>query len=95
MQLVAQLKGPRVTNVRYLLRVYDPWKDDFIDYVATLSDFLELGTLFIAFSSFAKLTIKASSAKRVAWLKRILTPEKIHRLAPSFERFANKGGALE
>lgn len=95
LELIAQLSGPNITNVRYSVRAFNPHTGDSIDYDPSLGDLEEFGALLIALSDFAKLTIYADSRKRKKWLRKILNPEKIHRLAPAFGNAGDKGIILK
>ena len=71
LSVVAKLRGPRVSNVQYIVRLRNP-ENSQIDYMVTLEGFKELGELFLALHNLCKLPIYANE-KHVEKLKELLT----------------------
>jgi len=76
LSVVARLKGPRVTNVQYKVRMASP-KGDPVDYMLTLEGFKELGELLIALHDFCKDPIFTREVQSIERLKECLTAENI------------------
>jgi len=79
--IIARLKGPRVYNVQYMVRLRSPspGKDD-LNFMLTLDGFKELGELFIALHDFCKEPILVNETN-VDKLKQLLTSENIKSYA--------------
>ena len=76
LSVVARLKGPRVTNVQYVVQMKSP-KGDSLYYMLTLDGFKELGELLVALHDFCKDPIFTKEVQSVERLKECLTAEKI------------------
>jgi hypothetical protein len=77
--VIARLKGPRVSNVQYMVRLKNPQQDTMC-YMVTLEGFRKLGELFLALHDFCKDPIFANE-RDVEKLKRLLTFENIKSFA--------------
>ena len=77
--VIARLKGPRVSNVQYMVRLKNPQQDT-MSYMVTLEGFKTLGELFLALHDFCKDPIFANE-RNVEKLKKLLTPENIKNFA--------------
>jgi len=79
LQIVAQVRGAGITNIRYIIRILNP-KNESIDYMTDLNGFMSLGEILLDLHQFATLSIYAN-AKSVKKLRKILTPENIKNMA--------------
>ena len=77
--VIARLKGPRVSNVQYMVRLKNPQQAT-MNYMVTLEGFKELGELFLALHNFCKDPIFANE-RNVEKLKKLLTVENIKNFA--------------
>jgi len=79
LQIVAQIRGAGITNIRYIIRILKP-DNQSIDYMTDLNGFMSLGQILLAFHEFAKLPLYAN-AKSVEKLRELLTLENIISMA--------------
>jgi hypothetical protein len=77
--VIARLKGPRVSNVQYMVRLKNP-QQDAMSYMVTLEGFRKLGELFLALHDFCKDPIFVNE-RNVEKLKKLLTMENIKNFA--------------
>jgi hypothetical protein len=76
LSVVARLKGPRVTNVQYKVRMVNPQGTQ-VDYMLTLDGFKELGELLIALHDFCRDPIFTKEVQSIKKLRECLTAENI------------------
>jgi hypothetical protein len=81
LSIIARLKGPRVHNVQYMVRLgsMSPSKCD-LSFMLSLDGFKELGELFIALHDFCREPIFANETN-VDKLRILLTSENIKNYA--------------
>jgi len=81
-QVIAQLMGPDVGNVRYLLRVSEPPQEDggSIDYICTVDGFRKIGKLCTALATVVKSPLFATE-KNIQKIRKFLTADKLETVA--------------
>jgi hypothetical protein len=79
LQIIAQIRGAGITNIRYIIRILKPDKTS-IDYMTDLNGFMSLGQILLALHEFAKFPLYAN-AKSIEKLRELLTEENIKTMS--------------